>query len=426
MKNVRTSSAKIIQTIIENKVFFADLKKQVGEKDLSFVNMLVLTTLRNWQNLENELTKYLNKKIPNKHRFCKYLVLTAMAELIFMNTPSHIVINETVKNVKNCCDKFLGGMANAILRRILQNKEFIYTDITNNPLIPQNFQDILEGYSDDEVSKIKKSINMLPPLNISVKNDNLQWKDKLKADIYPNGTLSLKNAKKVQDLSDYNNGSWWIQDVAASLPVQIMGDIKGLEVIDLCAAPGGKTAQLLNANANVTALDISEVRLDILKQNMKRLGFENIKTQVCDAVDFMNSSDKKFDAILLDAPCSATGTFRRHPEVLYIKGKDDVKTMRDLQKQLLSLCRNILKIGGTLVYSVCSIAKDEGEYQISEFLKNNPDFKLIPISIEEIQKFSVWNDNIITTEGTIRTLPFYEENLGGLDSFFICKMQRII
>jgi 16S rRNA (cytosine967-C5)-methyltransferase len=230
----------------------------------------------------------------------------------------------------------------------------------------------------------------------------------------------------VQTLPEYNSGQWWVQDVASSLPVMVISNIQDKKVIDLCAAPGGKTAQLASKRAVVTALDISENRAQTLKQNMQRLGFDNVKVLVADALEYMQNNSEKYDVILLDAPCSATGTFRRHPEILHIKNIEDVKEQENLQKQMLNLCSKILKKDGVLVYSVCSICKREGEMQIANFLQEHQDFKRMKIDIEDISLFGKWEDNLINENGEIRTLPYYLKSQKGMDSFFICKMQRII
>ncbi|MBO6281556.1 MAG: RsmB/NOP family class I SAM-dependent RNA methyltransferase [Alphaproteobacteria bacterium] len=426
MANPRLNSAKILQTILESKVFFSELKKQIPEKDLPFCNMLILTTLRNWCGLNEVLHKFLQKKIPNKHRLAQYQLLAAITEILFMETAPYAVINETVANIKKSCDKFLGGMANAVLRKVVAQKPELLTEITQTSPLPTTFLPILKGYSAEDIKQIVASVRLIPPTDITVKTNPAEWQKKLNGTLLPNGSIRLQNIKKIHELPDYNAGQWWVQDAAASLPVMAMGDIRGLKVVDLCAAPGGKTAQLAARGANVTALDISEVRLNTLKQNMQRLGFENIRTFYEDALHFMQTTEDKFDAVLLDAPCSATGTFRRHPEVLHIKTAEDVQTQVQLQKQMLTLCKNILKSKGILLYSVCSICQAEGEMQIADFLQQNSDFKIVPITDKDIAVYGKWNDCLILPNGTVRTLPFYESTKNGMDSFFICKMQRII
>ena len=351
----------------------------------------------------------------------------AECEILYMQTAPYAVINETVANIRQTTDRFLGGLANAVLRKISAQKESLLKKIeTINPL-PESFLQILDGYSDAEIKQTAQSLNILPPLDITVKENPAEWAVKLKAELLPNGSLRLYNNPKVPALEGYNDGAWWVQDAAASLPVQVLPEnLHGLKILDLCAAPGGKTAQLAARGAQVTAIDISAERLETLKQNMKRLNFNNVKTIAADAMEFLQADTEKFDIILLDAPCSATGTFRRHPEVIFIKTKEDVQQQAYLQKQLLDKCINSLKIGGTLVYSTCSIAKEEGEIQIAEFVKKHSEFKICPIQDEQISIFGKWKDTLIPSQGFIRTLPFYATSQNGMDSFFICKLKRII
>lgn len=421
--NPRLNSAKIIQKILEEKVFFGDLKKQIPEKDLPFCNMLILTVLRRLTALRRILHGFLSKKIPNKHRLAEYLLLSAIAEILYMQTAEYAVINETVKNIRNTCDKFLGGLANAVLRKVCAQKNELQQTAEKISPLPDSFVELLAGYEAAQIQQIGVSVIEQPPLDITAKGDVTALAQKMNADILPNGSLRLYDAPKVQQLPEYNAGTWWVQDVAASLPVLAMGEIAGKKVIDLCAAPGGKTAQLCAKGADVTALDISEVRLETLRQNMHRLGFDKVKTQAIDALEYLRSTPEHFDAILLDAPCSATGTFRRHPEVLHIKNIQDAVEQAALQKELLDACENVLKIGGILLYSVCSISQIEGEKQIAEFLRNHSNYKLVPITETDI---GTWDDTLILTDGTVRTLPYYAGTQKGMDSFFICKMQRII
>ncbi len=423
MANPRLISAKILQKILEDKIFFGDLKKQIPENDLPFCNMLLLTALRRLTAVKQILHGFLQKKIPNKHRLAEYLLLNAITEILYMETAEYAIINETVKNIRNTCDKFLGGLANAVLRKVcLQKNKLRQKADTISPL-PDSFSEILSGYNAEQIHQIGAAALNVPALDITAKDNPRAWAEKLNAELLPNGSLRLYNAPKIQQLPEYTSGNWWVQDIAAALPVAAMGNIAGKKVIDLCAAPGGKTAQLRAKGAKVTALDISASRLETLRQNMHRLGYTDITTQCIDALDYLQNGSEQFDAVLLDAPCSATGTFRRHPEVLHIKTAQDVVEQAALQKKLLEACPNILKVGGILVYSVCSIAQAEGEQQIADLLQNNPHFKLIPLTAAEIAPYDDFADNLINDNGTIRTLPYYQN---GMDAFFICKLQRII
>lgn len=426
MDNIRLKCAKVIQKTLEDRVFFSELKKSIPENDLPFANMLILTSLRYWTGLDFVLKKFVTKKIPHKHILAEFLLKTAAAEILFMDTAPYAVINQTVQNVKQNCDKFLGGLANAVLRKIAAQKSQILSDIENICLIPQNFLPLLQGYTAQQIQQISDSIKNPAPLDITVKDNHLNWQREFSAQILPNGTLRLQNYSAIQSLPKYTKGEWWVQDVAAALPVALSGDIQNRRVIDLCAAPGGKTAQLAAKGAKVTALDISASRLQTLKQNMARLGFENVTTIAADAIEYMQQCHEKYDMILLDAPCSASGTFRRHPEVLHIKNINDVNEQKLIQQKMLNLCANILKKDGILIYSVCSICPAEGEEQIAQFLSTHSEFARLKITPAEISAFGNWSNDLINNNGEIRTLPYYLKSQKGMDSFFICKLKRII
>ena len=426
MTDIRLQCARTIQKVLEDKIFFSELKKEFSEDDLPFANMLILTSLRYWVALNKILSQYIHKKIPNKHRLAEYLIKMAIVELLFMSTPAYAVINQTTQNVKQNCDKFLGGLANAVLRKISQQKEDILNQINNINLLPASFLPLLSEYTKEEIREISESLKEVVPLDITVKDEITEWQKKFNAEILPNGTLRIFEASKIKNLPQYNEGKWWVQDVAAALPVAVCGNVRNKKVIDLCAAPGGKTAQLAAKGAIVTALDISEKRLEILKQNMHRLGFDNIDTLAIDAEEYMNRCNDKYNVVLLDAPCSASGTFRRHPEVIHIKDMADVREACKIQRKLLDSCSLITEKGSILIYSVCSICKEEGEKQINDFLARRQEFKRIAITPEDISLFGSWKQNFINSDGEIRTLPHYLKLRQGMDSFFICKMQRII
>lgn len=427
MQNPRIISAKILQSILEDKVFFSDLKPEIEEENRALVNMLVLSTLRNLVPLKKTLANFLKKKIAHKNRIAEYLLLLAIDELLEMNTPVYAVLDSTVKNIRSQSDMFLANMANAVLRNICRNMERVKNNFAQMNKMPQSFRDLLAGYDKAQISAVSKSISEIAPVDLSVKNQPKEWAEKLNASLLPNGSLRLTTKHKISELEGYDKGFWWVQDVAASLPAMTAGDLSGKTVADLCAAPGGKTAQLALTAKKVYAFDVSAVRLERLKENMERLNLsDKVETINADSAQYLQENPElKFDMILLDAPCSASGTFRRHPEVLHIKTLDDVNAQVETQKKLLKAAANALDKDGILIYSVCSIAKAEGEEQIQNFLAENPNFKIVPIKTSEIAKFGIWNDNFILENGTIRTLPFYEQNIGGMDAFFVCKLQKI-
>lgn len=428
MQNPRLICADIVQKILEEKVFFNTLKGLIDKENLPFVNALVLDTLRNLTALEKLLGKYLKRKIAHKNRRAKYLLLLAIDEILNMNTAPYAVINETVSNVKKCSDRFVSGMANAVLRKICADAEQERKWLQSANKIPESFGKILQnsGYDAEQIFEINKAVSQIPPIDLTVKQDCEKWAKKLQAHILPSGSLRLKQNVKIEQLEGFESGDWWVQDCSAALAVKLLGNLSQKDVVDLCAAPGGKTAQLLAAGANVLALDISAARLAKLHENIKRLHLEkNLTAMTSDALEFLRKNKKLFDVILLDAPCSASGIMRRHPEVLHLKTMEDVRRQAKIQQKMLELAGESLKTGGFLLYCVCSIATMEAEEQIAQFLQTHKNFQTVPICQKDISIFATWENDLITKQKTLRTKPYYESQNGGMDAFFICLMQRI-
>ena len=241
------------------------------------------------------------------------------------------------------------------------------------------------------------------------------------------GCLEITGTGDLRSLPAFREGRFLVQDAAARLAAMAASAAPGDRVLDVCAAPGGKTAQLINGGAEVISLDISETRLKKLRDNMARLQFSPPQTACADGADYLqNCKSGQFDAILLDAPCSATGTLRRHPELVHIKTVADVEKQTVLQRKLLDAVPPALKPGGFLVYCVCSIAKAEGEEQLKTFLETHAGFRLCPLAAKDICRCPGPDiSEIFTPEGCIRTLPFHLADCGGLDSFFIAKLQKV-
>ncbi len=230
--------------------------------------------------------------------------------------------------------------------------------------------------------------------------------------LLPSGTVRLAHKGRIEDIEGYAEGAWWVQDAAAALPAALLGDVRGLRVADLCAAPGGKTAELAARGAHVTAVDISASRLRRLKENLDRLGLEAQIVQA-NAADW--TAPEPFDAVLLDAPCSATGTIRRNPDIAYLKGEPDIVALARAQARLLDHALSLLKPGGRLVYGTCSLEAEEGEAQIERLLTAWPDVALVPIGADE----PGIPPECVTAAGMLRTLPFH---CGGMDGFFAARL----
>lgn len=425
MTDSRLTAAKILQEIIENKTFASDAKLHFEEEisnDSAFITMLTQTALRHMLSIKRLLKQFIKKKLPPRASLVWYLLILGSTEVLYMDTPDYAAINSYVELIKKNFDKYLAGFANAVLRKVVSSKENPSPE--KEEFFPPEFRKILNlDYNKKTVRKIEQTFISEPKLDISCKEDSTIWAQKLNATLLPLGSLRLDNRGAINKLLGFKEGGWWVQDFAASLAAKTLGkELKGQQILDLCAAPGGKTAQLLSARANVTALDISENRLSRLKENISRLKLAQPEILCADAVTYLNTLNTPiFDAVLLDAPCSATGTLRRHPELVHIKNLSDIEKQVSIQKQILSVVSKALKRGGTLVYCVCSLSKAEGEYQIISFLEQHPEFTIDPLTNFVPAEIS----EILTPEGFIRTLPYHLHRHGGADGFFIARLKKV-
>ncbi len=337
---IRELAIKSVDKVIKSGGFFQKSQE-------NFANMIVLTSLRNMQ--------YINKVIEQfakKPKQTKPILICAVAEMLYLDTPDYAVINSYVEITKRSFSKQIASFVNAVLRNISRSKEEIIAN-DDDAFFPPSFLETLKGYDEKIIKQMEHDAKIEPLTNI----------------VYKNGEQTFID-KKVEEIAGYEEGDFWVQDVASAMPVTMLGNIKGLRVLDLCAAPGGKSAQLLANGAVVTCVDMSQRRLETLKENMQRLKLEPKEVICQDAFDYLKQyNDEPFDIVLLDAPCSATGTLRRHPEVVLLKTSKDVDAMAKTQLSLLNLCKKAIKQGGILMYCNCSLAKKEGEDLIKTFLK---------------------------------------------------------
>ncbi len=421
--SVRLECIRACQKILEEKVFFKDLKDGFDEKSRPFAGYLILTALRRKPVIDKLLASILSKKIKGKDKVLNYVLLLGAVEILYMNTPSYAALNEYVDASKKLVGTFASKMVNAVLHKIEKYKD----DMQNKAEFPDAFKEILlQDYTTAEIKKMQEMLLCEAPLDITAV-DPVQTASDLGGILFENGTVRLQNVKVHPSLlKGYDEGLWFVQDLAAALPLSMLSNLRDKKVLDLCAAPGGKTAQLLLKGADVTALDIDEKRLQKLKENMKRLHLEKNLSVVCeDAFAFLKKVTEKYDFILIDAPCSATGTFRKHPEIMYFKTLKDVQKQAEIQKELLNASMLCLKEQGQILYVTCSISKTEGEQQIKDFLNMHENFELMPIekknmTFETAEKI----DERIFNKGVLRTLPYHEQSLGGMDSFFAAGLKK--
>lgn len=405
----------MLKEILNKNEAFSVLKNDIKIKNKSFFNMLFMTTFRQLCFIKKEvLPCFIKKKIPSKQNILNYILYLGATELLFMDSAHYAVINSYVEVAKKKADKFGANFVNAVLRNILRQKDALLAN-RKTKIFSDNFIKILKkDYNTKEIEEMEFFANIEPMLDLS-------FKPEFKPS-FENGylldfdTYRLPSNTKITELEGFNDGMFWAQDASSSLAVKVLDNIENKKVLDLCAAPGGKTAQLLSKGAIVTAVDISELRLGILKENIKRLKLEKNLNIVCaDALEF--NTDEVFDIILIDAPCSASGTFRRHPEIIHTKNIKDVDKMANLQEKILEKSINFLKKDGVIIYATCSLSKDEGERQILKFIKKYTNFNIIPINIYGTK-------NMLTKEGFLRILPQSLKNFSGTDGFFVACLQR--
>src|SRR5262249_33096573 len=252
-------------------------------------------------------------------------------------------------------------------------------------------------YGPDVARAIAEAHRHEPPLDVTVKAEPESWATRLRGRALPTGTVRFVAQGPVPRLPGYQEGAWWVQDAAAALPARLRGDVRGGEAADLCAARGGKTAQLALAGAEVTAVDRSPARMARLQDNLARLGLR-AEPVVADALQWDGGP---FDAVLVDSPCSSTGTIRRHPDIPYLKREDDIAALAVVQRQLIDRAVALTRPGGTLVYCVCSLEPEEGEAQIAALLEREPGVRRLPVTAADVAGLG----EFVTGSGDLRTFP---------------------
>jgi 16S rRNA (cytosine967-C5)-methyltransferase len=344
------------------------------------------------------------------------LLRLGTAQLLVLNTPAHAAVAETVALCAHR-HRSVSGFANAVLRRIAADGEAVLEAQPLRVNTPDWLWDSWQSaYGAERTAKTAWAHLPEPPLDLTVKDDPQSWAGKLDGKVLgPSVRRAVGGA--IERLPGYDEGAWWVQDLAASLPARLLGDVAGQAVIDLCAAPGGKTAQLCAAGAQVTAVELSSKRAERLRANLARLRLAADVIEA-DALDWRPASPAA--AVLLDAPCTATGTIRRHPDIPWHKTQADVTEMAPLQGRLLAAAVDLVEPGGLVVYASCSLQPEEGPEVVALALAGGLPVERVPVETPELAGLAV----DITAEGDIRTLPCHLAQDGGIDGFFIARLRR--
>jgi len=398
---------------LEASLLFDPDFKSLEPRDRAFARLLLTTALRHLGQIDFVLKDYLARNPPP---FVMNAMRIASGQILVLGNADHAAVGEMVGLVKSHRNypKF-SGLVNAILRRVSQEGRAKMATIAPRENIPAWIYKSWErNFGRAAARLMSQEYLKTPPLDITVKSDPHGWAEKLGGTVIFGNTVRLNNAGRVTELEGFNRGEWWVQDLSSTLPVtaiqDVLGDINGLSVLDMCAAPGGKTLQLAHAGAKVTAIDRSSKRLELLNDNLRRTKLD-VSVIEADALTWTDG-DQSYDVVLLDAPCSATGTFRRHPDVLRSKSQEQMAKLTKLQRSLILSAVKKLRPGGLLVYCTCSLQVEEGEEQKDWFLHKQNDFEVIRFSDEKWREFGNSGGHLQIREK------------GGLDGFFIALFRQ--
>ena len=402
--------------------FAADSHFSLDVRDRALARSIVVASLRRLGTVRAALARFLERGLPKKAGPLEYILTTSAAQILFMDVPDHAAVDLAVHAARaDQRSAPFAALVNAVLRNIAREKESMLA--VEDPFLDMPMWLAArwrKAYGEDVAARMAVMLRHEPTLDLTVCGDGQEWADKIGGIVLPTGSVRLVNRAAIEELPGYAEGQWWVQDAAAALPARLLNVRPGERVADLCAAPGGKSAQLAAAGAEVVALDKSAERLRRLAVNFERLRLP-VDIAVGDALTF---EAQPFDAILLDAPCSATGTIRRHPDVAWVKRASDIAALALVQAKMLERACGMLKPGGRLVYCTCSLEAEEGPAQIAALLRRNPDMVRLPVSADEIGGMS----ECLTAEGEVRTMPIHLPNddsrLAGLDGFFMARLQR--
>jgi len=396
----------------------------LDERDRALTRALVAVVLRRLGTLRHLLGLLLERGLPEKAPRVETVLLVGAAQILFLDVPDHAAVDLAVRLAREDRNALhFAGLVNAVLRRVArEGKEKI--EGLDGPVLdtpPWLFARWTKTYGEATARDIAAANGREGALDITVKSDAAGWAQKLGGRVLPTGSVRAVAHGSVTALPGFEDGAWWVQDAGAALPARLLGNVAGLRVADLCAAPGGKTAQLVCAGANVTAVDRAPGRLDRLRENLARLSLH--AELICADVERWDP-EQTFDAVLLDAPCSSTGTIRRHPDVPWLKRSADIVALANLQRRLLHRAVALTKPGGMLVYCTCSLEPEEGIAIVADLLARDASVRRVPIAAAEVGGEAAF----ISTDGDLRTLPRHwpdaDSRLAGIDGFYAARLEK--
>ncbi|MGB3025934.1 RsmB/NOP family class I SAM-dependent RNA methyltransferase [Paradevosia shaoguanensis] len=422
---LRLLAAERLRAVLGGNNFAPFSAAEIADsRDRALANRLVTTALRRHGQIDVALAELLDRGLPKKAGSFEAVLRLSLAQLLFLpDLGAHSALFLAVEAVKaDPKARHLAGLMNAVLRRAQANSARL-SGLGDDLLLPPALRARwVEAYGEANVERFATALLEGAPLDLTLKAEDSELIEALGATPLGLDTVRIASRDRpVEALFGYDEGRWWVQDAAAAVPARLVTADTGARVADFCAAPGGKTAQLVNAGYAVTALDSDAQRVERLTENLNRLGFA-AEIAIGDAASFRPAS--RFDAILLDAPCTATGTFRRHPEVIWHRSDRDVAGRAQLQRQLLANAVDCLNPGGVLVYCVCSLEPEEGEEQVAWVAEHLKSLELLPVAAEELG----WLAPALRPDGTVRIHPgldLPEGVEGSIDGFFVARFRRL-
>ena len=430
----RKTAAKLLAVVIDAKTPLDGLTDNdnghphylaLDARDRSLVRAILTTALRFRVTIGKLLSRRLERPLPPNATALSHILHVAAAQILFLDIPDSAAVDLAVTHAKtDPRTARFAALVNGLLRSLVRGKEEELAPMLATTMdAPGWFAERLTAaFGKDRAMAIAAAHRVEAPVDFTVKSDPALWAERLGGIALPTGGVRVeKLAANVSELPGFAEGEWWVQDAAAALPARLLGDVAGKSVADLCAAPGGKTAQLVLAGANVTALDASKNRVARLTRNLERL---RMQATIVQADVLTYEPDELFDAILLDAPCSSTGTVRRHPDVPWTKSPADIEKLAALQGKMLATAVKLVKPGGRIVFSNCSLDPVEGEQLYRAFLAETGNVAHEPIQPKEIAGI----DEFVTELGTLRTMPadlqLGSSAISGLDGFFAARFRR--
>ena len=420
----RLAAYNVVQAVLQRRRALEDAMAgeptftQLSGTARGFAGFLIRTTLRRLGQIDALIDHCLNEPLPPNGRAVRDVLRVGIAQLLFSQTADHAAVDTSVDLCRVIGFKHQAKMVNAVLRRLQREGADLIAaqDVARINTPAWLWESWCAAYGEPTTRAIAMQHLDVPPVDLSPKaNDADAWASRLEGQTILAGSIRLAGLSDVTALDGFDEGAWWVQDAAARLPAKLLGDVKGQTVLDLCAAPGGKTLELAAAGARVTALDISAKRLNRVRDNLTRTGL-SAELIAADARKWR--PEALADAVLLDAPCSSTGTLRRHPDIQHLKSAADIIKLAHVQDGLLDAAVDMLRPGGLLVFATCSLQPEEGLERINAFLARHTNFARVPIQAEEIGGLA----DAVTPAGDLRTLPSQLADKGGLDGFFAARL----